>query len=233
MDTTVELSELEPVSSLPAVLPPAGSARLRIEKHELYAHKVAALIPKAKAYCEVFGYDQNDPAQYHAARGNASRLERRKDVQARIAWLSRQSEDMLAAKRERLESWLWSVMEHNPAEMWEIAERPMLDEKGKPVIDNDTGDFVMVKYQRARFLKDLPIDAMAAVEGIQITESGKVITKTYSKMQANQELRKLLGIGATNGSTNADDLDGMSTAEIVAELQTLGVDVRLSVTVQR
>jgi len=229
MDITAETSELSATLPVPVASP--GSLPLRARNQELYCWRAAALIPKARAYCEAFGYDETDPKQYHAARGNASRLERRKDIQARIAWLSRQQEEILAQKRERLEAWQWAVLEHNPADFYEIAERPLLDAKGTPILDK-AGEFIMVKYQRAKFLQDLPAEALKAVEGLQITDSGKVMVKTYSKMQAHDALRKMLGIGAVNGVMR-DEVGDMSTAEIVAELQTLGVDVRLSVTVNR
>lgn len=217
-------------SNLPIPAPPPGSLPLRAGKQELYCWRVAGLVPKPRAYCEAFGYEITDPKQYHAARGNASRLERRKDIQARIAWLSRQQEEILAQKRERLEAWQWQILEHNPADFYEIAERPLLDAKGKPILKD--GEFIMVKYQRAKFLQDLSAEALAAVEGLQITDSGKVMVKTYSKMQAHDALRKMLGIGAQNGLV-ADEVGEMSTTEIVAELQTLGVDVKLSVSVTR
>lgn len=214
-------------------MPPAGSLPLRNQRHERFARLITTLIPKAKAYLEAFQLDPAamTPEQLHCAQGNASRLEKHKAVQARIAWLSRQQEDILAQKRERLEAWQWAILEYNPAEFYEVAERPLLDAKGKPILDKG-GEFIMIKYQRAKFLRDLSPEALAAVEGLQITDSGKVMIKTYSKMQAHDALRKMLGIEKMP-MRSVDDVDGMSTAEIVAELQTLGVDVRLSVSVTR
>lgn len=217
--------------ALAAPVPMPGAMGLRKTQHESFARSRSLLVPKLDAYCRAFRLDRSvmTVAQIHCARGNASRLEHRLDVAERIAFLMRQDEETLAEKRKRIEEFLWLVHEANPADLWEVAERPKLDEDGEPAVDDD-GKPIMVKYQRARFLGDLPEDVQRIVEGVNITDSGKVVTKTYSKMQANQELRKLLGIGATGGAIG-DDVGELSTTQIVAELNALGVDVKFAVQV--
>jgi hypothetical protein len=214
------------------VIPPVpGSLALPKHTHERYARARSLLMPKIEAYCQAFRLDRSamTPEQLHCARGNASRLENRLHVADRIAYLLRQDEEALTEKRRRLEEFLWLVHEANPAELWEIVERPKIGEDGEPEMDDD-GNPVMVRYQRARFLAELPEDVARIVQGVKITDSGKVVTETYSKMQANQELRKLLGIGVATGQTG-DEIGEMSTTQIVAELNAMGVEVKIGVSI--
>jgi hypothetical protein len=208
-----------------------GSLPLRNPNQERFARARSLLLPRLDAYCQAFDKDRSAPSpkQLHAARGNAARLERAKAMQDRIARLTRQDEEVLAEKRKRLEEFLWLIHEANPADLWEVAEKIKTDEDGEPVLD-EKGRPVKIRYQRARFLADLPEDVQRIVEGVTITDSGKVVTKTYSKMQANQELRKLLGIGVVSGVVG-DDISDISTAQIVAELHALGVDVKFAMQV--
>jgi hypothetical protein len=211
----------------PAPIP--GSGQLS-DRHERFARARALLLPKVEAYCQAFRLDRSTLTleQLHAARGNASRLERRREVEARIAYLAHQEEAVVLEKRRRLEEFLWLIHEHNPAELWEVEDRVLLNKAGNPVIVDDKP--VTYQVQRARMLADLPEDLCRVVEAVQITDSGKVVTKTYSKMEANRELRKLLGLGATNGPLS-DDVGEMSTTQIVAELNALGVEVKIGVQV--
>ena len=200
-----------------------GSSPLKNRKHERFCWLIAQLRPKGEAYRSC----QFKASTDHAAEGNAARLLRRSDITARIAYLSRQEEEILQAKRARIEEFLWHVHEANYADLWETIEVEKHDKKGSPVKDSD-GNPVMVKRQVAKPLHELPDDVQRVVETCQVDEHGRVIPKAYSKMQANQELRKLLGIGTI---AQTDEVAKMSTTEIVAELQTLGVNVQLSVQV--
>ena len=101
---------------LEAPAPFPGFAPLRNDRHEKFAFKRALLMPKAEAY-RAAGWTAKDD---HAAAGNASRLERRPEVAARIAYLRRHGdEQILHAKRERLEEFLWTVHESNITALWE------------------------------------------------------------------------------------------------------------------
>jgi hypothetical protein len=62
-----------------------GSQPLVNQKHEAYARQRALLRSKIEAYRAAGFASTSD----HNARGNAGKLERRADVQARIAYLSR------------------------------------------------------------------------------------------------------------------------------------------------
>ena len=115
---------------LDAPAPFPGFAPLRNDRHEKFAFKRALLMPKAEAY-RAAGWTAKDD---HTAAGNASRLERRADVAARIAYLRRHGdEQILHAKRERLEEFLWTVHELNIASLWETAEVEKRDKKGNVI----------------------------------------------------------------------------------------------------
>ena len=62
-----------------------GSQPLRNAKHEIYCRQRSLLRSKIEAYRAAGFASVSDDA----ARGNAGKLERRADVQARIAYLSR------------------------------------------------------------------------------------------------------------------------------------------------
>jgi hypothetical protein len=90
----------------------------------------------------------------------------------------------------------------------------------------------MVKRQLPKLLSDLPEDVARIVETCGVDENGRVIPKPYSKMQANQELRKLLGIGVIIGTGGDGEVVRLSDAELIAQLSNqareLGIEIDLS-----
>jgi hypothetical protein len=204
-----------------------GAVPLRNDRHEKFAFRRALLMPKAEAY-RAAGWTAKDD---HAAAGNASRLERRSDVAERIAYLRRNgAEQNLRAKRERLEEFLWNVHESKISDLWETIEVEKRDKKGNVVLDAE-GKPIMVKRQVPRLLSELSEDAQRVIETCSVDENGRVIPKPYSKMQANSELRKLLGVGITT-SEDDDDSRRLSDAQLIARLaelsRMLGINVDLS-----
>ncbi len=212
-------------SIVPALEIP-GSRPLHNRRLERFCHLCAQMRPKADAYRQAGYKSESD----HAAAGNASRLLRRIDVQDRIAYWTRQEEEILQAKRRRLEEFLWNIHEANIAQMWEMQEVPAYDRKGNPIIDGETGKPATKLVQRPKAIHEMPEDVQRAVESISINEAGFVVPKPYSKLQANQELRKLLGIGVTNREDG--ELSRLSDQELVAQLanqaRELGVEIDLS-----
>jgi hypothetical protein len=211
---------------LDAPTPLPGSVPLRNDGHERFAFKRATLMPKADAYRQA-GFAAKDD---HAASGNASKLERRADVAARIAYLRRQDEQILANKRDRIEGFLWSIHESNVAKLWETVEVDCLDKQGKPILSED-GEPLKKKVQRPRLLSELSEDVQRTIETCGIDENGRIIPKPYSKMTANAELRKLLGIGVVTGRDESD-LSRMSDGDLIATLaeqaRELGISIDLS-----
>lgn len=202
-----------------------GSRPLRNTNHERFCRLRAVLRPKADAYRQAGWNIANDIVASSAA----SRLERRQDVADRIAFLSRQDEEILRAKRARIEEFLWVVHESNTADLWETVEVERTDKDGKPILD-ENGIPLKKTIQRAKMLSELPPDVQRIVETCEIDKQGRVVPKPYSKMTANQELRKLLNIGVV--SREDGEFGRMSDAELIAELsrqaKELGVEIDLS-----
>ena len=63
-------------------------------------------------------------------RRNLFRIEKKSAVAARIAWLSRQDEEALREKRNRLEELLWVGLYVDRADFYEIVETPITDRNG-------------------------------------------------------------------------------------------------------
>jgi hypothetical protein len=203
-----------------------GALPLRNPRHEAFCRARSLLAPKIEAYrhAELGGHD------VHADRGNASKLERKPTIRDRIAYLCRQDVEILTQKRKRLEEFLWLVHDTKHSDLWEVSERPKLDGDGDPVLD-DEGNPKMVRYERAKFLSELPDDLQRAVEAVEINKFGDMVPKTYSKMQANAELRKLLGIGVNADDRNGSEFERLSDQQLLSELSRraneLGVPVTL------
>jgi len=222
------MTEKTSLVPLDAPAPFPGSMPLRNDRHEKFAFKRALLMPKAEAYRSA-GWAARDD---HAAAGNASRLERRADVAERIAYLQRTGREAnFRAKRHRLEEFLWNVHESRISDLWETVEVEKRDKKGNAVLDAE-GKPIMVKRQVPRLLSELSEDAQRVIETCSVDGNGRVVPKLYSKMQANQELRKLLGIGILTADDDADDPSRLSDEALIARLaelsRMLGIDIDLS-----
>lgn len=233
-DIAVQQENTEPliagVNAMPAVALDPAAQPLRNPRHERFARARSLLTPKIEAYRRAFDHVDGDlsASEIHAMRGNASKLERNPKVADRIAYLARQDEDVLRAKRERLEEFLWLIHEANPADLWEMAEKEKTDADGEPVLDN-AGNPVMTRYQRLKFMAEMPEDLQRTVQSIKYTESGRPQVERYSAMQANQELRKLLGIGAVSREMGDGELNRLSDAELIAELSRQANDLGIQV----
>jgi hypothetical protein len=209
--------------NLPAVIdhdPPLGSLPLRNSKHERFARHRSMLMPKVEAY-RAAGFESTTD---HDALGNACKLERKKDIIARVAWLCRQDEDILKAKRRRLEEFLWNIHEVNYADFFEPHERAELDEDGE-----ETG--YLLKEHSLKPFSALPPEHQHVIQSLKYTEKGRPVLEMYSKLQANQELRKMLGIGAVVQDSD-NEYSRLADVELIATLRReaadLGIDVDLT-----
>ncbi len=226
--------QVTPIAGFGAIAEVPGSAPLRRPSHERYARARSMLRPKIEAYRYAFEHPERDdeaPMTVHALRGNASKVERRKDVQARIAWLTRQDEDVLAAKRRRLEEFLWEIHEANYADFWTTRTAFERDEDGEILLDSE-GKPRERTFQDIRMFGELPVEHQRLIESLKYTEKGRPILATYSKLEANKELRKLLGVNVADEERGQSEFDRMSDRELFTELarqaQELGVNVTLS-----
>lgn len=135
--------------------------------------------------------------------GAGSKLARNKKVLARISWLVREDEKIMAEKRRRLEERQWLIRDADIAEFYEVAEEELII-SGKPVLDED-GKPVTRLRQRPKLFEDLPAELRACVDAYTLTDSGKANLKLYSKQDAHDKLCKMLGI---DGVRREDDKQG-------------------------
>src|SRR5262249_42894420 len=86
-----------------------GSRALKNAKNERYCRLRASAQPRINAYREAGWQTSDDDNAY----SNACRLERRPELRDRIAYLTRQEEDLIVEKRRRIEEQLWAIHEGN------------------------------------------------------------------------------------------------------------------------
>src|SRR5262249_4685243 len=95
-------------ANVPAIASP-GSRPLKNTRQERYCRSPASAQPRIPAYREA-GWETTDDA---AAYSNSCRLERRPEIRDRIGYLTRQAEELIAEKRQRIEERLWAIHEAN------------------------------------------------------------------------------------------------------------------------
>jgi Terminase small subunit len=203
-----------------------GSRALKNAKYERYCRLRASALPRVRAYREVGWGSREDDVAYI----NACRLERRPEIQDRIAFLTRQEEALVVEKRRRIEGQLWAIHEADIGDFFETVVVAKSDKDGQ-LETNETGKMLTVKKQRPRLLSDLPPEFRKAIEHVQVDARGNVVPQLYSKLQANQELRKMLNIGGQK-ERDTDDLSKLSDAELIQQLadqaKELGIHIDLN-----
>lgn len=229
--TDVALQSAADASGAPPLAPIVGARPLRKPEHERYARARSLLQPKVEAYREA-GLGGTD---YATDRGNAAKLERKRAVLDRITYLTRQPEEVLKRKRERIEAFLWAAHETNYADFFETVDIPVFEheigEDGKP-----TGKMIdsgrTRRVDRLRHFSDLTDEQQRMIESLKWTEKGSPILSVYSRMQANIELRKLLGLGQVVRDDEGAEFSRLDDASLFAELareaKELGIDVELT-----
>src|SRR6516165_7201354 len=106
-----------------------GSRPLKNAKYERYCRLRASAQPRINAYREV-GWETSDDDNAYS---NACRLERRREINDRIAYLTRQAEDRITEKRARIEERLWAIHEADLADYFETYQAIERDHNGRPV----------------------------------------------------------------------------------------------------
>jgi hypothetical protein len=207
-------------------IPSPGSRPLKNAKYEKYCRLRASAQPRIPAYLEAGWHSKKDDVAY----ANACRLERRPGVRERIEYLSRQDEELIAEKRQRIEEALWNIHEADIGDCFETYEAAKVGRDGKLETDED-GKMLTVKKQRPRLLSDLPPDLRKAIERVQVDARGNVVPQLYSRPQVNAELRKMLRIGRTDDRPETD-VSRLSDAELIQQLadqaKELGIEIDLS-----
>jgi hypothetical protein len=203
-----------------------GSKPLRNNLHESYARLRAAALPRIVAFRKAGNTAKND----HVADTNSFRLEKKPGVRERIDYLVRQAEDRIIEKRQRIEERLWSIHEGNIQDLFEVAERAKTNKAGEIETD-ENGRMLTVREERPRLISDLAPEVAQLIEDVTVDRKGRLIPRLYSKPQANQELRKMLGIGRTDDRPESD-VGRLSDAELIQQLadqaKELGVEIDLN-----
>ena len=195
-----------------------GSKPLRASKWELYARYRAQALSRVDAWRKC----GHDVAVDKHAHNHASDLERKPAVRDRIDYLTKQAEQIIAAKRARLEEQLWSIHEADIGQYFESYDAPGRDHEGRPTTEN-------MPRMRPKLLSDLDPEIRKNIEDLVPDGRGRLIPKLYSKIQANKELRAMNNIGK---QTDVKDITQLSDAELIATLASqakeLGIDIDLN-----
>jgi hypothetical protein len=203
-----------------------GSRPMKWAKHESYCRLRASLMPRVQAFREA-GWNTSDDDNAYT---DACRLERRPGIKDRIEYLSKQQvEELIPAKRRRIEEALWNIHDADIGALWETYEVANTGNDGKLATDQD-GKMLTVRKQRPKLLSDLPPDVRKQIEDVTVDRNGNVIPKLYSRLQASKELRQMHGFGRTDD--RPDDVSRLSDAELVAQLadtaKELGIQIDLN-----
>lgn len=159
-----------------------GSKPLRKPAWEAYCRFRAMNFPPRLA-AENAGFSPTD--------GWCTKLERKRVIQDRIAWFTREEEQLVRMKRARLESYYWKGLETDPACFYEVVDELVYDGDGNPIKRDD--GYMTRKVQRLKNFDDIDPEIRQLVEGLTYTEKGKPNLKLVSKLAVSVELRKMLG----------------------------------------
>ncbi len=197
-----------------------GSLPLRTKRLEAYARE-RALNNSPSIAARTAGYNGRSDVV-------GANLEKKKNVQARIAWLTRDTEDAIREKRQRLETFLWDAIESDRANFYETVEVVIADRNGSPIVDRNG----LPKTKTPTQLK--PLEKLSAterrmIESISYTESGKPNLKLVSKEYAHRELRRMLG-GDAEAARRTNDFSEYSDAELIAEISRLANELQVNLT---
>jgi hypothetical protein len=206
-------------------IPYDGSKPLKNNTHERYARFRAQALPRMVAFRKAGNVAKNDCN----AEANSFRLDKKPRVRERIEYLTRQVQDRLVEKRQRLEERLWSIHEADIGDCFETFEAAKVGTEGKMETD-EAGKMLTVRKQRPKLLSDLPADVRKVIEDVIIDKRGNIVPRLYSKAAANKGLRELLNIGRIEPEVN--DASRLSDAELIRQLadqaKQLGVKIDLS-----
>jgi hypothetical protein len=145
---------------------PDGSKPLKNNLHERYARYRAQALPRVVAYCKA-----GNATSGNGASVNACRLERRPGIRERVEYLSRQAQERIAEKRQRLEEQLWAIHEADIGDCFETYEAAKSDRDGKLETDA-AGKMPTARKQRPKLLSDLPPDLRKAIEHVHVDARG-------------------------------------------------------------
>ncbi len=197
----------------------AAAKPLKHPKYEIFARQRALnQSPLVAGQIAGLNYD----------RRNLFRIENKPVVAARIAWLSRQDEEALREKRNRLEELLWVGLYVDRADFYETVKTPITNRNGHAVLKPNGEPYTKMVIQ-LKPLDKLTPQHRCLIESITYSESGKPNLKLVSKEYCHKELRKMLG-GNAPPEQRANDFSQYSDAELFAELARLANELGIQTT---
>jgi len=210
-----------------------GSRALKNAKYEKYCRLRASAQPRIPAYREA-GWETSDD---NNAYSNACRLERRQQIRDRVAYLTRQAEELIAEKRQRIEERLWAIHEANIQDFFTTEDQINPTETTNDpaeIANNPDQQKVAVSpraRERPRRLTELAPETAKLIEDVTVDRRGRLIPRLYSKMAASKELRNMLNLSAR---ADAADVTRLSDQELLQTLaqqaRELGIEIDLNYT---
>jgi hypothetical protein len=210
-----------------------GSRALKNAKYERYCRLRASAQPRIPAYREV-GWETSDVDDAYS---NACRLERRSEIRDRIAYLTRQAEELIAEKRQRIKERLWAIHEANIQDFFTTEnDLDPTEASSNPAEKTNNPDQQKVAVSpRARVvprpLTELAPETAKLIEDVTVDRRGRLIPRLYSKMAASKELRSMLNLSAR---ADAADVTRLSDQELLQTLaqqaRELGIEIDLNYT---
>jgi hypothetical protein len=117
---------------------------------------------------------------------NAQRMVQNARIKARVAYLTRAEEEVIREQRAMIleRQWLWH--DYDVADFYEVVSEPLMRD-GEVVIGDD-GHPIMRQVQRLK-----PLDALSPAQR-QCIDASAPSLRLVNKVEANRDLRKLLGL---------------------------------------
>lgn len=210
-----------------------GSRPINNAKRERYARYRAQALSRIEAYRKAGGGAIKDNVAYIAA----MQWEKNQLVRDRIAYLTKQAEERIIEKRQRIEERLWAIHEANIQDFFTTEDDLNPTETGNnpAEIANNPDQQKGAVSSRARVvprpLTELDPETAKLIEDVTIDSKGRLIPRLCSKTWANAELRKMLNIGGQK-EREQTDLSRLSDAELIQRLadqaKELGIEIDLN-----
>ena len=151
-------------------IPYDGSKPLKNNTHERYARFRAQALPRMVAFRKAGNVAKNDCN----AEANSFRLDKKPGVRERIDYLTRQAQERVIEKRQRLEETLWAIHEADIGDYFETHEVAKTGKDGELETASD-GKMLAVRKQRPKLLSDLPPELRKLIEDVTVDRNGNVI----------------------------------------------------------
>src|SRR5215467_907917 len=205
----------------------AASPGSRAAIYERYCRLRASAQPRIPAYREV-GWETSDVDDAYS---NACRLERRSEIRDRIAYLTRQAEELIVEKRQRIEERLWAIHEANIQDFFTTEndldpQKPAVIQQKKPIIQISKKSRVVPQP-----LTELAPETAKLIEDVTVDRRGRLIPRLYSKMAASKELRSMLNLSARADAADVTRLSDQEPLQTLAQqARELGISIDLNYT---